>query len=882
VAAAAPAVGLSPTSLTFGAVAWLQAATQNVVLTNTGDAPLLVQIVSLSGQQYVPVDFTIASGSCPLSSFTIAPGGQCDIGLRFRPESGGPRSATLSIYDNAPDSPQTVTLAGTGAGAVITFTPRDLEFVNVPVGTTSAPLTFTAINAGDGPVSISSVTLGPTPSYSSWFAITADGCAGKTLGPGQRCTISATASPDAVTIGAQIVNFFDNAGTGEQTYDFVRSVDGLVASGGGPLLDTFGPFPASIQDVGTQSDPTRVLVHDTGTEPLQISGVSIDDPSAGFIVTNDTCSGTTLVLDTLFTPPSRCSVDVVFAPRGAGSFQANLVFHDNEFGGSRNVLLRGSGLAPAAELSTHAIDFGFQAVGVASPSQVLTLTNPTPQPLSVTGVRFSGTNPTSFTTASDSCSGTTVPAGGTCAVGVTFTPPFPYLFSATMSFIDNAPVLPQTVSLRGEGQAPTFAISTTHLDFGNLRAKAASAPLTFSVTNTSAGTLSFSFLTGYYAMPWTGCSEPVVAGASCTVSITVTPGTLGPQTAVFKVVDPASNQQVVQVDWAGITAEPRIESTIGGFIIQRVGDTLNGFAFVINGGLDALKLGAVSLPSNPAAAITDDRCSNQTVPAGGRCVISLTVHPAAAGTWAATLSVPTDAALGPNPATLLLQGIASLPEPVFSPTSVVFPAQQLGAPESTRVVWVDNGLVATFGSLPLTIGSVAIGGADASSFRIAWDGCSNVIVDAAYSCPVAVGFDPAARGALNATLVFSDDGGASTQAVPVSGIGLAPAATPSTQALDFGSVVVRSKSAPATLTLTSSGDLTLKVSRVTVSGPDRGDFTITSENCQKQSLPLGATCQVVIVFRPSALGTRSATLTFTDDAVNSPQSVTLTGVGVSR
>jgi hypothetical protein len=58
---------------------------------------------------------------------------------------------------------------------------------------------------------------------------------------------------------------------------------------------------------------------------------------------------------------------------------------------------------------------------------------------------------------------------------------------------------------------------------------------------------------------------------------------------------------------------------------------------------------------------------------------------------------------------------------------------------------------------------------------------------------------------------------------------LAPAATPSTPALDFGSVVVRSKSGPATLTLTSSGDLALKVigalnspQSVTVAGVEVG------------------------------------------------------------
>src|SRR5947209_6430496 len=398
-AASAPAASLSTSSLSFGGVAWLRSATQDVVLTNTGDSALTGIVVQFS-QIYVPVDFAFMSGSCPTGAFTLASGAQCSIGVRFQPQSGGPRSGVMSVYDNAADSPQSVALSGTGSGAVITFSPVSLQFPDVPVGTTSAPQSFSAINAGDAPVTITSAALGP--GHSTWFAINADGCTGHTLGPGQRCSMSTIATPAAVTADAEGVAFTDDAGTGQQIYDFARSRDGLVASGGGPLLDTFGPIPASIQDVGTDSPPTRVLVHDSGTEPLQIASVAVDDPSSGFRISADTCSGATLVVDTLFSPPSRCEVDLVFAPTVPGTFQPNLVFHDNEFGGVHGVRLTGAGRAPAAEPSATAIDFGFQPVGAASSPHVVTLRNPTTQPLTVSGVTFSGANPGAFGLASDS------------------------------------------------------------------------------------------------------------------------------------------------------------------------------------------------------------------------------------------------------------------------------------------------------------------------------------------------------------------------------------------------------------------------------------------------------------------------------------------------
>jgi hypothetical protein len=875
-AASAPAASLSTSSLSFGGVAWLRSATQDVVLTNTGDSALTGIVVQFS-QIYVPVDFAFVSGSCPATAFTLAPGAQCSIGVRFQPQSGGPRSAVMSVYDNAADSPQAVAVSGTGTGAVMTFSPVSLQFPSVPVGTTSASQFFSAINAGDGPVTITSTALGP--GHSSWFAINADGCTGHTLGPGQRCSMSATATPAAVTADSEAVTFTDDAGTGQQIYDFARSREGLVASGGGSLLDTFGPIPASIQDVGTDSPTTKVLVHDSGTEPLQISSVSVDDPSSGFRISVDTCSGATLVVDTVFSPPSRCEVDLVFAPTVPGTFHPNLVFHDNEFGGVRDVVLTGVGRAPAAEPSATAIDFGFRAVGAPSDPQVVTLSNPTTQPLTVTGLTFSGTNPGAFGLASDSCSGRTVPAGGACAVGVTITPPFPYLFTATLSFNDNAPYPQPAVALRGEGQSPTFTITTSRLDFGALRVNAASAPLTFGITNTTSGSLSIGFLPALAS----GCPSSLAPGGSCTAAVSVTPTSLGEQTTLLKVFDSSFNQQVVQLDYAGVTAEPHLESTFGNTVFQRVGETLTGYAFLRNGGQDDLHVGVVTLSASSVAQITDDRCSNQSVAAAARCIITITIHPTDAGGWAATLSAPTDAALGPNPTTLPLQGIASSPPTaIFTPASVTFPGQRVGTPETTRVVWLSNGVVANLGSLSMTVGSVTIGGANPSAFRIAWDGCSAVIVDPNYSCPVAVGFDPDQAGTLTASLLFADDGADSPQAIAVSGIGLAPAVAFSPPMLTFGDVVIRTKSAPATMTVSNSGNFALMISRVSISGTNKGDFTITAENCHNGTLAPGASCQVTIVFRPSATGAESATLAVADDAPGSPQSALLTGTGVSK
>jgi hypothetical protein len=880
--ASAPAVGFSATTVDFGSSPWLVAAPiQTLTITNTGDAPLTVSAVDDTGEQYVPVDFIVLVGGCP--GHTRAPGDQCQEQLRFTPQSGGPRSTTLSVFDNAADSPQHVSLIGRGTGAVVRFTPDALQFLDVPVGTTSAPKTFSAVNAGDAPVTISAVALSPSPALSRWFAITADKCTGATLAPGQRCGVSATVTPDAVATAIQQVYFTDNAGTGQQVYDFDKSVDGLQAAGAGPLLDAGEPIPAFVQDVGTTSAASRVTVRDAGTAQLAIAGVGIDDLSFGLSIAADTCTGANLVVDTLFTPPSRCYVDVVFAPTFAGSFQANLVFHDNEFGGTHDVLLRAAGVAPAAELSPAAVDFGFEAVGVPSMAHTVMLTNPTNQALTVSGLSLGGSSPTAFSATNDSCSNTTVAAGHSCSVGVVFQPSFPYLFAATLAFATNAARPVQPISLRGEGQSPTFSISASTLQFGNLRARTASKAQTVTVTNTSAGPLTFGLLSTNASLATAGCAGQVAAGDSCQLTVTVTPSGEGPDSGLLKIFDQAFNQQLTEAGWYGIGGDPSIVNTLGTSILQRVGDTLTGYVLLIDGGLDSLQVGQATVSANPVVTMTADGCSNQLLTTGTRCVITLVASPQAAGRWSATLSIPTDAPVGSNSTTVAFGGLASAPRtPLFSPSAVSFAAQRIGGPEATQVVWFVSGGTVILGALPISVSSVAVAGPDAASFRVAWDGCSGLEVSPAYSCAVEVGFDPARGGSLNASLLFNDDGAGSPQAVALSGTGLAPATQISPPAVDFGNVILKSKSGPITVTVTNVGNFTMHMSRETVSGPAKGDYTMTSETCQNQALVPGASCQVVLVFRPSALGTRSATLAFTDDAVDSPQAVPLTGTGVAK
>jgi len=92
--------------------------------------------------------------------------------------------------------------------------------------------------------------------------------------------------------------------------------------------------------------------------------------------------------------------------------------------------------------------------------------------------------------------------------------------------------------------------------------------------------------------------------------------------------------------------------------------------------------------------------------------------------------------------------------------------------------------------------------------------------------------------------------------------------------LNFGQVLIGLTSPQKRVSLTNTGDSDLTVSSISISG----DFALPVNHCGNGVKP-GSHCDVYVTFTPHALGTETGTLTFTDNASNSPQTVSLTGEG---
>jgi len=245
------------------------------------------------------------------------------------------------------------------------------------------------------------------------------------------------------------------------------------------------------------------------------------------------------------------------------------------------------------------------------------------------------------------------------------------------------------------------------------------------------------------------------------------------------------------------------------------------------------------------------------------CTANVWFAPSAAGSETGSLNVSDDSYNLGSSQVVTLNGTGTTPHASITPTSLSFSAQVAGTTSSARTITVLSN-----GTGPLQFSSVVASGPFTQT-----NNCSGTMAPSAL-CTIQVSFAPTAVGTASGNITFTDNAG--TQTVPLSGSGTAPV-TLSPKSLSFGNVVQGANSTK-TISLTNSLNTTLTVSSVAVSGVN-GPFAVASNTCA--SVLPGKTCTVGVTFTPGATGSATGTVTFTHSAVNSPQTVSLSGTGIA-
>jgi hypothetical protein len=194
-----PAVSLSATALNFKKVPIGQTSSpQTVTLTNTGTATLNISSITTSG------DYHISNNTC---GATVAAGANCAVSVTFTPTKKGKRTGNLTFTDNAPTSPQVVTL--TGVGQSITVSPTSLNFGTVAVGNTSSQQNVTVTNVGTTVVTFTGFVFAGTAAGD--YLISANTC-GATIAPGANCSVGVEFKPTTTGKRAAKLNVKNDGG----------------------------------------------------------------------------------------------------------------------------------------------------------------------------------------------------------------------------------------------------------------------------------------------------------------------------------------------------------------------------------------------------------------------------------------------------------------------------------------------------------------------------------------------------------------------------------------------------------------------------------------------------------------------------------------------
>jgi hypothetical protein len=269
---------------------------------------------------------------------------------------------------------------------------------------------------------------------------------GTSLAAGAACTVNVEFAPINLGFITALVTLYDNAGGSPQSV-------GLSGTGITSPLVSLSPtsLAFSNQATGTTSSAQSLSLRNSGSATLLITAIAITGNYANQFKQTNNCR-------TSLNPWNTCTVTVEFVPTIVGSITATVTFNDNAAGGSpQSVALSGTGTSGSASpsetsgvsLSPTSLSFGDEPIDIASSSQTITVKNTGGAALTISSIALSGSDPTDFTE-NNNC-GTSLAAGGSCTVVISFTPSASGSLAASLSITDNASGSPQTAALSGTG-----------------------------------------------------------------------------------------------------------------------------------------------------------------------------------------------------------------------------------------------------------------------------------------------------------------------------------------------------------------------------------------------------------------------------------------------
>lgn len=718
-------VTLNPASVNFGNLTIGGQLSQDLTLTNSGNAGLTISGANVSGK-----GFSMSGLALPL---TLTAGQSAKFTAGFAPIAAGSASGTIAVVSTASNSPTTVSLAGTGVALQIAVSPTSVSFGSVAVGASSAQ-TVTVKNTGTFSVRISAANVSGADFAMNGLSLP------MTLPAGQTTSFGATFSPNTAGSAAGSITLESDASNSPTT---------VLLSGTG-VSPRLAASPSSVNfgnvAVGGSSAQTLTLTN-TGTSSITISQASV--VGAGF-----TLGGLALPIN--LSAAQSVNLNVTFAPKTAGNATGTISIISNASNSLLAIPLTGSGGTFQLTINPASVNFGNIKVG-ATGTQAVTLTNMGTSSVTISQAGVTG--------AAFSVSGLSLPltlaSGQSGGFNATFAPMATGSATGSVSVVSNASNSPTVLPLAGTGITLQIGANPTSLNFGNITVGGNSTQ-TITLSNTGTGTVTISQVsvsgTGFSL---SGLALPTTLSSGQNVSFitTFSPTAAGNAPGTISVISNASNSPLaILLSGAGTTLGLAASPASVNFGNVTVGNSGTQIVTLNNAGTSSVTVSQVLVSG------TGFRFSGLMLPltlaAGHSTNFNAVFAPAAGGNSSGSISALSNA---PNsPLTISLSGTGVTLQLNGSPASLSFGNVTVGQNNILPVVLTNTG------SASITVSQANVSGAGFSISGLNLP----LTLGAGQNSGFNVTFAPTSAGNATGSVSVASNAANSPLTEPLSGTGL--------------------------------------------------------------------------------------------------------------
>jgi hypothetical protein len=486
------------------------------------------------------------------------------------------------------------------------------------------------------------------------------------------------------------------------------------------------------------------------------------------------------------------------------------------------------------------------------------------------------------------------------------------------------------IAVSGNGVTITDGDATPsasdHTDFGDVLVDGGTLTRTYTITNSGSANLTLGTVTtsGTHAADFIVTAQPaspVTPGGSTTFQVQFNPSAVGARTAEVSFTNNDSDENPFNFAIQGTGAAPEIAVSGNGNDIADgditpsatdgtdygnvlIGNNLDQTFVITNTGNAALSLGNVTTSGTHAVEFSIITQPTSPLAVSNSTTFVVRFSPSGSGVRSASLSF-TNSDSSENPFNFDIQGsgVSAAPNMILLGTNLATIANGDTTPATadgtdfgsanvvgatvTRTFTITND-----GNASLTVSSWTTSGTHAVDFQITTAPGGTVAAGA--TTTFVITFNPSDRGLREATFsLANNDGPNNPYTFAVQGAGLAPeiavsgngnniadgSATPAlSNHTDFSGADIAGGTVTRTYTVTNTGNTSLTLGSVTTGGTHAADFIVVAQPAAFLAVSNSTTFQVQ--FDPSATGTRSATLSFSNgDPDEDPFNFSIQGTG---